>query len=249
MVSDLERRVDELRFLEGIEKAEHVPYPTGDEFWVHFERPLDMARLLETVNKHNLQLVRFGALPSKLPRRIAEMLWDGVMYVILKSIGFAGLLKAFLGIEPDGVAKIARDLHSSDQIFIAKNEEGIEVLYDYLDMKYVPPTPTLPKATTPTKPVPAKPTPTPSRVTATATAPPTDVAAQVKPPSTPPVQPSKQEPIAASLPSTVERQPAQTQTGQAAVSEEKQEKKPAPSGQYKPHAWGSKITTQSEKAE
>jgi hypothetical protein len=152
LIGDLGRRVNELRFLEGIEKAEHVPYSTGDEFWVRFSRPIDMTRLLEAVAKNKLQLVRFGAMPSKLPRKLGEILWNGVSHVIVKRIGFMGLLTSFLGFEPDGVAKIAKDLHSSNPIFMAKDEEGMKVLYDYLGIKYVPPAPPPPKPVAPAKP-------------------------------------------------------------------------------------------------
>jgi hypothetical protein len=37
------------------------------------------------------------------------------------------------------MAKIAVDLHEPYEIFIATNEDGIQLLYDYLGMKYVPP--------------------------------------------------------------------------------------------------------------
>ena len=183
MIADLGRRVNELRFLDGIEKAEHVPYPTGDEFWVRFNRPLDMSRLLEVLAKYNLQLVKFGALPSKLPRKLGEILWDGVTHVVVKRINFMGLLTSFLGFEPEGVAKIAKDLHSSYPIFIAKNEEGMKLLYDYLGIKYVPPAPPPPKPVAPAIPAatPAAKPPVAQKPTTPGTTP---------PPQAKPAQPS-----------------------------------------------------------
>jgi hypothetical protein len=150
MVDDLQRRVVELRFIEGIEKVEHVPYLTGDEFWVRFNHPLDFGKFEDIAKKHGCVMVKFARLPSKLPRPIAEILWDGVSYVIARNMSGWAKFTASLGLEPDGIAKIATDLHGPYQIFIARQEEGIQILYEYLGLKYVPPTP-LPKPATPVK--------------------------------------------------------------------------------------------------
>ncbi len=151
-MGDFERRLVELRFLEGIEKVEHVPYQTGDQFWVRFNRPLDFVKLEQTLEKHNYQLIRFGSLPSKLPRGLAEMLWDGVTHVIVNKITGWKKFTSSLGFEPEGIAKIAIDLHGPYQIFIATEEEGMQILYEYLGLKYAPPQPPQPKPLTPAKP-------------------------------------------------------------------------------------------------
>jgi hypothetical protein len=155
MVEDFQRRLSELRFLDGIEKVEHVPYPNVEEFWVRFNRRLDMKKIEEIAKKHGATVVKFGGLPSKLPRPLAEILWDGISHVISKKAGGWTKLTASLGFEPDGVAKIANDAHGPYQIFIATQEDGIQILYEYLGLKYVPPTPP-PKPAAPTKsPIPA----------------------------------------------------------------------------------------------
>jgi len=141
MVADLGRRLVELRFIEGIEKVEHVPYPTGDQFWVRFNRPLDFAHLKDLVKKHGYLIVEFAKLPSKLPRGISEMLWNGVTHVISRKISGWSRFTSSLGLEPDGIAKIAHDLHGQYQIFIATTEEGVQLLYEYLGVRYVPPAP------------------------------------------------------------------------------------------------------------
>lgn len=151
MIGDLERRLIELRFLEGIEKVEHVPYQTGDQFWVRFSLPLDFGKLEGLVKKHSWQIVRFGGIPSKLPRGLAEMLWDGVTHVIVKKISGWSKFTSSLGFEPEGIAKIAVDLHGPYEIFIATDEEGVKILYEYLGLKYVPPAP---KPAAPAKPAP-----------------------------------------------------------------------------------------------
>jgi hypothetical protein len=146
-VSQLEQRLSELRFVDGVEKVEHVRFSTGDQFWVRFNRPLDMQKLQQTVTDRGYRLIKFGGLISKLPRRLGEVLWNGVTHVIVKEISQWGRLASFLGFEPDGIGKIAIDLHGPYQIFIAMNEAGIQVVYDYLGVKYVPPPPPPPKPT------------------------------------------------------------------------------------------------------
>jgi len=152
MSSVLQTRLNELRFVDGIEKVEHVPYRTGDQFWVRFSRPLDFKKLNELAKKRGYTMMKFGGLPSKLPGRLVEVLWDGVNHVIVKSPNGLVKLTASLGIEPDGIAKIATDLHGPYQIFMAMNEEGVQLLYDYLGLKYTPPPPPPPKPVVPAKP-------------------------------------------------------------------------------------------------
>lgn len=152
MIAELERRVTELRFVEGIEKVEHVPYQTGDQFWVRFNRPLDLGKLDGIVKKHGYVMVKFANILSKLPRGIAELLWDGITHVVAKRVSGWSEFTSKLGFEPEGIAKLAVDLHGPYQIFIATEEEGIQLLYEYLDLKYVPPTPPAPKPAAPVKP-------------------------------------------------------------------------------------------------
>jgi hypothetical protein len=159
MVGDFPRRVAELRFFDGVEKVEQVRYATGDEFWVRFNHPLDLKKLEEITKKHGAAMEKFGGLPSKLPRALAELLWDGVSYVITKKMGGWAKFTAPLGFEPEGIAKIVNDAHGPYQIFITAQEEGVQMLYEYLGLKYTPPAP--PQPVTPPKPpvaVAAKPT-------------------------------------------------------------------------------------------
>jgi len=187
-VSQLEQRLAELRFIEGVEKVEHVRFPTGDQFWVRFNNQLDMQKLQQIVRGRGYRLISFGALFSKLPRRLSEVLWDGVTHVIVKEISQWGKITLVFGFEPDGVGKIAVDLHGPYQIFMAMNEAGVQLLYDYLGVKYTPPPP-LPKA------APPKPPPPVSKPPALSSAPPAakpNPAAAPKP--TMPAQPPPQKP-------------------------------------------------------
>jgi len=189
MVGDFQRRLLELRFVDGIEKVEHVDYPSNDEFWVRFNRPLDMKKLEDIAKKHGAPVVRFGGLPSKLPRPLAEILWDGVSRVIAKKISGWGRFTASLGFEPDGIAKIAADAHGPYQIFIATQEEGVQILYEYLGLKYTAPEPP-PKPTAPAKPpIPTAAKPVPSAPKPTVPATPSVANPAVPAPATPPKPP------------------------------------------------------------
>jgi len=181
MVDDFSRRVAELRYVADVEKVEHVAYSTGDEFWVRFNHPLDMEKLEDATKKNGTAMVKFGGLPSKLPRALSELLWDGVSYVITKRIGAWAKFTAALGFEPSGIARIVNDAHGPYQIFIATQEEGVRILYEYLGLKYLPPAPPpkpvvppKPPVTTTVKPTPPAPKPT-SPTTATIANPPPPV--------------------------------------------------------------------------
>jgi len=184
-VSQLEQRLPELRFIEGVEKVEHIRFPTGDQFWVRFNKQLDMQKLQQIVSDRGYRLVSFGALFSKLPRRLSEVLWDGVTHVIVKEISQWGKITSVFGFEPDGIAKIAVDLHGPYQIFMAMNEGGVQLVYDYLGVKYAPLPPPPPKA------APPKPSPTVSKAPAVSPPPapkpsPATVPKPVAPAPTPP---------------------------------------------------------------
>ncbi len=208
MVGDLERRLVELRFIEGIEKVEHVPYPTGDQFWVRFNRPLDLGKLDGIVKKHGYVMVRYAKLPSKLPRGLAEMLWNGVTHVVAKKTSGWSKFTSFLGFEPEGIAKIANDLHGEYQIFMTTQEEGVQLLYEYLGLKYTPPAPPppVPQLKPPT---PAIPRPTPAVPKASAPASPP----AAKPRPTQPAQPAPVQQLASQPPAATSK-PADTATGQ-----------------------------------
>lgn len=213
MVAELERRLVELRFIEGIEKVEHVPYPTGDQFWVRFNQPLNLAKLDAIVRKHGYMMTEFATLPSKLPRGIAELLWDGVTHIIVKEISGWSAFTSKLGFEPEGIAKIATDLHGPFQIFMATGEEGIQLLYEYLGLKYVLPAPPQP----PTKPV------VPSRTTAPVVQKPTPQ--PVQQPSAP-AKPSAGQSAPATVPEPVPTAVGQAVSGQTTKKEDSSKETP-----------------------
>jgi len=221
MVGDLQRRLVELRFVDGIEKVEHVPYPAGDQFWVRFNRKLDFGKFDDISKKHGYIMVSFASLPSKLPRPIAEILWNGVSHVITKNLSGWSKFTASFGFEPDGIAEIATDLHGPYEIFIATQEEGVQILYEYLGLKYTAPAP-------PTKAVAPPKAPTPAPVSKPASPAPRPVA----PPVTSVPAPATAKPAQAGPP-PAQPTPATPQT--------------IPKGQYRPHAWGQLLTSSEPK--
>ena len=151
LIADLERRLTELRFLEVVEKVEHVPYQSGDQFWVRFIRPFDLGRINDVVTKHGYTIVKFASVPSKLPRGLAELLWSGITHVVVEKISDWSRFTSNFGFEPDGIAKLAVDLHGPYWLFIATEEKGIQLLYEYLELKYAPPSAPPPNPVTATK--------------------------------------------------------------------------------------------------
>jgi hypothetical protein len=203
VIAELDRRISELRFIEGVEKVEHVPYQDGDQFWVRFNRPFDLAKVNEIAKKHGYLMVRFAGLPSKLPRGLAEMLWNGVTHVITRNMSGWSRLTSKFGFEPDGVAKLAMDLHGPFRIFIATSEEGIQIVYEYVGVNYVPPAPP-PKPVAPTPPKPVAPSPKPAQPATAPTTAPTPT--PQKPAETKPVAPQQPAPAAPAAPDSSAKQ-------------------------------------------
>jgi hypothetical protein len=215
VVGDLERRLVELRFIDGIQKVEHVPYQSGDQFWVRFDKPLDFAKLEQIVKKHNCTMVRFANIPSRLPRALAEMVWDGVSHVITRNISGWGKFKSSLGFEPDGIAKIASDLHGPYEIFMATEEEGVQILYELLGLKYVAPLPpSPPKPIAPARPsAPPAAAPTIPRPTTTAPQP----ASAARPPSPAAQRPATDPPVSVKTPERAQASVAPPSTPEPAT--------------------------------
>jgi hypothetical protein len=81
-------------------------------------------------------IVKFARLPSRLPRRLAELLWSGTTHVVVGKFSGWPRFTSNFGFEPEGIAKLAVDLHGPYWLFITTEEEGIQLLYEYLGLKY-----------------------------------------------------------------------------------------------------------------
>lgn len=146
-----------LRAEPTIRRVEYVKYPDGNEYWIALQegRRLDMTRIEAVVRKNGFRLARFGSLPSKLPKGLSELVWNGVTHVILKDFAGMDKLKGFLGFEPEGIARIAEWGHGPYQLYASRTWEGLKILFEYLglEMPEPPPPPAPPTPTT----APAKP--------------------------------------------------------------------------------------------
>ncbi len=153
---------------------------SGPQLWVQFKDKMNKGELKKIAHKHGYRVVGFGAVPSKLPRGLGEMLWNGVTHIITKEHSSLSGLMGLIGFEPKGVAKVARHLHGPNDIYITDSEEGYKILCEYLGIKYEPP----PPPPTPPKPAatPAKPA-TPASTTKPPPATPSAAPAQAKAPA------------------------------------------------------------------
>jgi hypothetical protein len=208
-----------------VRRVEYVKYPQGNEYWVTFreDRRLDMRRFERIVNKHDYRIIRFGGLPSKLPKGFSELLWNGVTHVVVKEISGLDKLKAVLGFEPEGIARIAEWGHGHYQIFGAGTWEGLKILFDYLDLEMPMP----PPAPAPPKPAAAPPRPAPG----SAARPPAP--AQTQPaPATPPGQAQTARPMPSST-SPAPKTPRLSPTSQGSQATPEQTKETSAPSQAK----------------
>lgn len=116
--------------LPGIKDVDIVQFPSGKELWVVLRNPIDLDRLRKASGSLGYTVDRVGSLASKLPRSLAEMIWDGVMYVVAKEAH--GWKRFGFTRSPMATAKIARDLVTGDTIYHVNNDEGLAILRDYL---------------------------------------------------------------------------------------------------------------------
>jgi hypothetical protein len=130
MIADLESHAAELRFLPGIKDVDIVPFPSGKELWVILSHPIELDKLQKASASSGCTVVKSGWLPSKLPRSLAEMVWDGVTYIVRK--GRDGWQKLRFDSASGAVAKIVKDLVTGDTVYHVDQPDGLEILRQYL---------------------------------------------------------------------------------------------------------------------
>lgn len=124
MIGDPESAASALRSVSGIKDVDIVLFPSGKELWVVLRDPVNLDRLRNASESLGYIVARRGSWVSKLPRSLAEMIWDGVMYVVTKhthvpgSHGFA--------------ARIMKDLATGDTVYDAVESDGLKILQEYL---------------------------------------------------------------------------------------------------------------------
>lgn len=124
MISDPESVASTLRPLPGIKDIDIVQFPSGKELWVVMRDSMNLSRLRKTSESLGYIVARRGSWVSKLPRSLAEMIWDGVTYVITKHTHAPG--------KQEFTARIMKDLATGDTIYHIIDADGLEILKEYL---------------------------------------------------------------------------------------------------------------------
>lgn len=86
--------------------------------------PIDLDRLVGISSRFDYVVTRRGGWISKLPRSLAEMIWDGLMYVITRHTHVPG--------KHESAARIMKDLATGNTIYHAIDNDGLTILQEYL---------------------------------------------------------------------------------------------------------------------
>jgi hypothetical protein len=124
MISDPEQVASTLRPLSGVKDVDVVQFPSGRELWIVLRDPINLDRLGRISEGLGYIVARRGLLISKLPRSLAEMIWDGVTYIITKHSHVPG--------RQESVARIIRDLATGDTVYHTIHSDGLRILQEYL---------------------------------------------------------------------------------------------------------------------
>ncbi len=131
MIADPESVASELRWLPGIKDVDIVRFPSGKELWVILREPINLEKLRKASERLGYTVAKSGSFASRLPRSLAEMVWDGVTHVVTKHPHGWKKLKSTLGLAP--VAKIVIDLATGDTVYQVNDSDGLKILQGYLE--------------------------------------------------------------------------------------------------------------------
>jgi len=124
MLGDPESVAPTLRSLSGVKDVDIVEFPSGKELWVVLRDPINLDRLVGISNRFDYVVASRGGWISKLPRSLAEMIWDGLIYVITRHTHVPG--------KHESVARIMKDLATGNTIYHAIDNDGLTILQEYL---------------------------------------------------------------------------------------------------------------------
>jgi hypothetical protein len=125
MIPDPEPVAAALRFALGVKDVDIVQFPSGKELWVVLKDPVNIDRLRGISESLGYMVARQSLLISKLPRSLAEMVWDGVTYVIIRHTHIPG--------NQEYSARVMKDLATGDVIYHVVDADGLEILKEYLN--------------------------------------------------------------------------------------------------------------------
>jgi hypothetical protein len=124
MIGDPESVAVALRSVSGVKDVDVVQFPSGKELWIVLRDPVDLDRLREASERLGYVVARRGSWASMLPRSLAEMIWDGVLYVVTKHTRVHG--------KEECAARVMKDLATGDTIYHIVEAGGLEILREYL---------------------------------------------------------------------------------------------------------------------
>jgi hypothetical protein len=124
MISDPEPIASELRSVPGVKDVDIVQFPSGKELWVVLKDPVEIDRLGRISQSLGCKVARRGLLVSKLPRSLAEMIWDGSTMMIIKNAQASGK-RTF-------AARIMKNLVTGEMIYHTIDSDGLRILQEYL---------------------------------------------------------------------------------------------------------------------
>ena len=130
MIADPESLASELRSLPGVKDVDIVQFPSGKELWIVLRDPINIDKLYKASASLGYAVAKSGSFASRLPRSLAEMVWDGVTHVITRHPHGWKKLRSTLGFAP--VAKIAKDLATGDTVCQMNDSDGLKILQEYL---------------------------------------------------------------------------------------------------------------------
>jgi hypothetical protein len=124
MIDDPEPVASALRSLSGIKDVDIVGFPSGKELWIVLRDPINVDRLRRASECLGYIVARRGSFVSRLPRSLAEMIWDGVTYVIRKHTHVPG--------EQGYAARLIKNLATGDTVYHSIDGDGLKILQEYL---------------------------------------------------------------------------------------------------------------------
>jgi len=130
MIPDPETLVPTLRSTTGVKDVDIVQFSARKELWVMLERPIDDERLRKAAEDSGYKVARVGSFASRLPRSLAEMIWDGVTHVVTRHPHGWKRLWSALGTAP--AAQVARNLATEETICRVNDSDGLKILQEYL---------------------------------------------------------------------------------------------------------------------
>jgi len=124
MISDPESVATALRPMSGVKDVDIVHFPSEKELWIVLRDPVNLDRLRKASERLGYIVAKRGSWASMLPRSLAEMIWDGVMFVVAKHTHVPG--------KGEYSARVMRDFATGDTIYHIIDADGLEILKDYL---------------------------------------------------------------------------------------------------------------------